>query len=214
VSWPAQEVTGVGLADRHRWNHNIEYFPVVLGALPAGAQRALDAGCGEGILSRRLAAIVPDVVGLDRDPGSIDAARQQGGGPTYVLGDLLAPPFEPETFDLVAAVTALHHMGTAPGLAAMRALVRPGGVLAAVGVARPRLPADIPRELAAAAGTRARQLANWRQGRRLWGTPAPTVWPPDEDVHQTRTAVERELPGARFRRRLLWRWSVTWTKPA
>jgi SAM-dependent methyltransferase len=214
VSWPAQEVTGIGLADRHRWNHNIEYFPVVLDALPTGARRVLDVGCGEGILCRRLAATVPTVVGLDVDPASLEAARRQGGGPTYVLGDLLAPPFEPESFDLVAAVTALHHMGTARGLLAMRDLVRPGGTVAAVGVARPRFPTDLPREVAAAVGTRAYQLANWGCGRRLWGTPAPTVWPPDEDFPQTRQEIERTLPGARFRRRLLWRWSATWTKPA
>lgn len=214
MSWPLRETSSLALADGRRWNHNIEYFPVVVGALPAGARRALDVGCGDGILCRRLAVAVPTVVGLDRDPASIDAARQQGGGPGYAVGDLLAPPFEPESFDLVAAVTALHHVGTARGLAAMRDLVRPGGTLAAIGVARARYPADLPRDLAAAAGTRAHQMAKRGRGRHLWATPAPTVWPPDEDFRQTRQEVERMLPGAVFRRRLLWRWSVTWTKPA
>ena len=73
----------------------------------------------------------------------------------------------------------------------MRDLVHPGGALVAVGVARARYPADIPRDVAASLGTRAHQLANWRRGRRLWGTPAPKVWPPDDDFRETRAAVER-----------------------
>jgi SAM-dependent methyltransferase len=207
-------VRGVGVADARRWNHNIEYFPVILGAVPAGAPRALDVGCGDGVLSRRLAAVVPQVVGLDLDPASVAAARGQGGGPSYVHGDLLAPPFAPESFDLVAAVTCLHHMGTAAGLAAMRDLVRPGGALAAVGVARRRYPADLPRDLAASVGTRAHQLAKRLDDRLLWGTTAPIVWPPEHDFRETRRVVEATLPGARFRRHLLWRWSVTWAKPS
>ncbi|GAA0991221.1 hypothetical protein GCM10009555_078180 [Acrocarpospora macrocephala] len=37
-----------------RWNHNIHYHPRILRAIPEGAQRALDVGCGEGMLAREL----------------------------------------------------------------------------------------------------------------------------------------------------------------
>lgn len=199
---------GIAVPDGERWNHNIEYFPVVEAAVPAGSRRALDVGCGEGFFTRRLAALVPEVVGLDRDAAAVAQARQQGGGARYVRGDLLRAPFPPGSFDLVATVTTVHQVGTAPGLAAMADLVRPGGTVAAIGVARSRYPRDGARDLAAAVGTRLKP-----RRAHLWETPAPKVWPPDEDFRQVRRAVERALPGAAFRRHLLWRWSATWTKP-
>ncbi len=201
--------TGIDVPDGARWNNNIEHYRVVLGALAPGARRVLDVGCGEGMLVRRLAAAVPDAVGLDRDAASLDQARAQGGGGRYVLGDLLAPPFSPGSFDAVTSVTTLHHVGTGPALAAMAALVRPGGVVAAVGVARSRYPRDLPRDAVAAVAVRLEP----RRWRNLWETPAPKVWPPDDDFRATHRAVEATLPGARFRRHLCWRWSVTWRKP-
>lgn len=76
----------------------------MLRLLPHEAQVVLDAGCGEGTLTRRPAARVPLAVGLDLDLPSLEAARQQGAGPCYVLGDLLAPPFPEGCFDAVLSV--------------------------------------------------------------------------------------------------------------
>jgi 2-polyprenyl-3-methyl-5-hydroxy-6-metoxy-1,4-benzoquinol methylase len=74
-------------ADR-RWNHNTHYYPLVLAAVPDGCRRALDVGCGEGMLARELAARVPQVVGIDKHEPSIALAREQGpaGRVEYVLG--------------------------------------------------------------------------------------------------------------------------------
>src|SRR5689334_1937320 len=36
------------------WNANIQYHGLILAALPAGASRVLDAGCGDGILAAEL----------------------------------------------------------------------------------------------------------------------------------------------------------------
>lgn len=193
-----------------RWNHNIHLHPVVLGAVPLGAVRALDVGCGEGMLTRELRAVVPQVVGLDLDRPSLDLARSHPGsdGTGYVLGDVLANPFEPASFDVVASIATLHHMDATAGLEAMRELLRPGGVLAVVGLARSRLPHDLPWELAGAVSTR------WLQLRRTyWEHSAPVVWPPPETHEGMRAIAERVLPGVRFRRHVLWRWWLTWTKP-
>ena len=40
------------------WNHNIHYHRLILDAVPPGARRALDVGCGEGTLARQLRAVV------------------------------------------------------------------------------------------------------------------------------------------------------------
>jgi 2-polyprenyl-3-methyl-5-hydroxy-6-metoxy-1,4-benzoquinol methylase len=60
-----------------RWNHNIHYYPLILAAVPAGCQRVLDVGCGEGMLARELADLVPSVSGIDADANSIDLARRE-----------------------------------------------------------------------------------------------------------------------------------------
>jgi len=37
------------------WNHNVHYQPVILRAVPADCAAALDVGCGDGTLARKLA---------------------------------------------------------------------------------------------------------------------------------------------------------------
>lgn len=194
-------------ADEDRWSHNIHLHRVVLDAVPSGAGTALDVGCGEGVLSRALRAHVPDVVGLDPHRPSIDLAREQDREIQYVVGDVLAAPFAPACFDLVASVAVLHHTDTEAALRRMAELVRPGGRIAVVGLARVGV-RDLPYEAAGFVTTR------WlSRGREQWHTPAPMVWPPPLTYGQTRRAVRRALPGARWRRHLLFRWSAVWERP-
>ncbi len=60
--------------DTGRWNHNLRYHSVIVSAVPAGCKRALDVGCGQGALTRRLSTLVPHVTGIDRDERSIELA--------------------------------------------------------------------------------------------------------------------------------------------
>jgi hypothetical protein len=46
-----------------------------------------------------------------------------------------------------------------------------------------------------------------------WESPAPTIWPPSHDYGEIRAVAEATLPQVRFRRHLLWRYSMTWSKP-
>jgi len=190
-----------------RWNHNTHYHRLVLDAVPHGATTALDIGCGEGVLARELAERVEHVVGIDLDQPSIDLARAAGGDVTYVCGDALTEPLEPA--DLVASVATLHHLDAREGLRRFAELVRPGGRLVVVGLARIDGVRDAPRELAAVA---AHQVQTRRRG--YWEHSAPTAWPPPETYAGMRAIVADELPGARFRRHLYWRWSLVWERPA
>lgn len=197
------------LRSTERWNHNLHYHPVILAAVPSPCRRALDVGCGEGTLARALRARADEVVGLDRDAASIALAREQGPGDVdYVLGDLRTHPLEPASFDLVTAVASLHHMDAADALHRMADLLRPGGVLAVIGLARSRFPADLPYELAAVVAHRWFRLTRTR-----WEHPSPIVWPPPETYAGMRELAERVLPGVRYRRHLLWRYSLVWVKP-
>jgi SAM-dependent methyltransferase len=198
------------VADAARWNHNIQYHELILAAVPADAERVVDVGCGEGLLTRQLRRRLPHVVGIDADPASIELARQQDPHARigYQLGDFLTHPFPPESFDVVTCVAALHHMPPAAALTTMARLLRPGGVLIVVGCARSRLPADLCWEIAAVLTHRLLRLTKTE-----WHQPAPTRWPPPHTYAQIRRLAQRLLPGTRYRRHLLWRYSLTWIKP-
>lgn len=194
-----------------RWNHSIHYHPVVLRAVPARATRALDIGCGEGTLVRQLRPLVDEVIGIDRDEPSLGRARLSSTGGHldvhYVLGDFLTYPFEQGSFDLVTAVASLHHMDSATALERMQELLRPGGALVVVGLARNSTPADLLFDLG---GALAKRL---RQRKTSWDHLAPTIWPPPESYSEVRRTAARVLPGVRYRRHILFRYSLTWTKP-
>lgn len=202
------------------WNHNVHYHRLILAAVPAGCERALDIGCGTGALTRRLRRVVPQVVGMDRDERSIELAGAHPGaaGIGYVLADFLAAPFDPGSLDLVTSVAALHHMDAGAALARMADLLRPGGNLAVVGLARGSSPADLCLVVPAVIGTRLRLLASARGQRDAAGQPAavyqpPVVWPPPVSYRDMRRLAARILPGVRYARHLYWRYSLVWTKP-
>ncbi|MEV7467705.1 class I SAM-dependent methyltransferase [Streptomyces kronopolitis] len=75
------------------WNHNVHYHRLVLGAVPEGCARALDIGCGDGLLARKLARRIPEVTGVDRSPAMIRLAGEAGArspNATFVEADFLA----------------------------------------------------------------------------------------------------------------------------
>jgi ubiquinone/menaquinone biosynthesis C-methylase UbiE len=116
------------------WDHNVHYQPVILNAVPAGCRTALDVGCGDGMLVRRLATRCGNVTGIDRDAPTIRLARERSDGianVSFLKADFLAHPLPEASFDFAVRRTA-----------------------------------------------------------------------------------RRTLPGARYRRRLLWRYLVVWDKPA
>ncbi|MBB5937177.1 class I SAM-dependent methyltransferase [Streptomyces zagrosensis] len=191
-----------------RWNHNIHYHPRILRAVPDDAERALDVGCGEGMLARALQRTVPHVTAIDLDAPSIDEGRAYADDVDYVHGDFLTHPFEPASFDVIASVATLHHLDAATGLARMRDLLRPGGVLAIVGLARMTMPHDLPRIVAGVAVDTVH-----RATKGTWQHPSPIVWPPPLTYPQMRALAADMLPGSLYRYHLLWRYSIIWRKP-
>lgn len=147
-----------------RWNHNIHYHSRILQSVPPDATRALDIGCGEGMLTRSLRHVVPAVTGIDLDTPSLELAREYGDDISYVHGDFLDYPLELSSYDVVAA-------GVAANLA-------------------------------------------YRATKDHWEHPSPVVWPPPVTYSEMQALATELLPGATYRRHLLFRYSILWSRPA
>jgi SAM-dependent methyltransferase len=225
-----------------RWDHNAHYHRWLLRQLPAGPGRVLDAGCGTGVLAARLAERAGRVDAVDLSPAMIARARAlhpprsqaphsqaphsqaphlqapqpQASGVRWLTGDLLDPglPLDPDGYDVVTALSSLHHLPLRPGLARLAGLLRPGGLLLVVGLYRIETPADYAFEAV-------RQPVNAMVGvikavRGRAGKPHDTGMPVRRAEASWReiTAAARELlPGARLHRRFFWRYSLLWRRP-
>jgi ubiquinone/menaquinone biosynthesis C-methylase UbiE len=191
------------------WNHNVHYQPVILGTVPDGCAAALEVGCGDGLLARRLAERAAEVTAIDQDAGMIALARERTSGSRvrYVHADFLACPVEAASFDFACANTVLHHMDFTAALRAMARALRPGGRLAVVGLAANGGPADY---LIGAPGVPASLI--YRAVRGHGGSGAP-VKDPEMTWAEVHAIARDVLPGVRYRRHLLWRYSLRWRKP-
>ena len=160
------------------------------------------------MFAREMARSIPTVLGIDTDQGSIDEARAQAiaPNPDYIVGDFLNYPFESESFDFITSIATLHHMDAPAALARMRRLLRPGGTIAILGLAGDRPILGTPFDVA---GWAAHRL--YLRTRTYWEHPSPTVMTAPSYAEMRRIAAV-SLPGSQFRRHLLWRYSVLWTK--
>jgi SAM-dependent methyltransferase len=89
---------------------------------PAPGAAVLDAGCGTGHFSRRLAGAGLAVTGADIDRAALCFARDRAGGVRYLAASMNRLPFADAAFDYGVAVTSLCFVG-APA-AALAELVR------------------------------------------------------------------------------------------
>lgn len=204
------------------WDHNRWYHRLLLGQVPAGAERVLDVGCGAGTLACALAARVRHVDAVDRSPVMVARARERVPANVRVhLADALTVELPGGAYDAVLSSAVLHHLPLPEALRRMAHWLRPGGVLAAVALPRRDLPRELPVELAAAAASSGLGLA-FAALRPLTGTPLFAPEPthgempladPVLTVRRVRAATGAVLPGARVRRLLLWRYLLTWRRP-
>lgn len=192
------------------WNHNIHYHGIVLASTPPGCRRALDVGCGQGLLARELAQHCNEVTAIDADHETLARAQAACSAETritFVEGDVMTYPFPSDSFDLITVVATLHHLPLRASLARFRNLLRSGGVLAIIGLYRAHTLRDYT---LAAVALPVSYLLRCVRGNVDVGAP---LRDPAETLQEIRSACDSLLPSAVFERHLFFRYSVIWRKP-
>jgi len=98
--------------------------------ISAGAH-VLDVGCGTGITSRLFASHGYEVTGVDPNEDMLAAAREEGGGPSYVHGTAEATGVTDASFDLTISGQAFHWFDLGPAVRELARTLRSGGASSA-----------------------------------------------------------------------------------
>ncbi|MBF6475040.1 MULTISPECIES: class I SAM-dependent methyltransferase [Nocardia] len=203
---------------RHPWSHNDHYGRWVVGRVASsGAHHVLDVGCGTGNLVARLRHRVTTVTALEPDPATARVAAERftdDPGVTIVHADF-AGRDPRRRWDAITLVAVLHHLPLVPTLRELRDCLAPGGRLVIVGCYRQAGPIDLLADLPAIVANPVMGLIE--HPARATALPphmtAPTA-DPKETLAEIRAAAELELPGARIRRRLFWRYTLVYDAPS
>ncbi len=96
----------------------------------AEGRRALEVGCGTGLILQRVAAVASQAKGIDISPGMLAKARERGLDVCEGLATKL--PFDDASFDLVYSFKVLAHVPEIrEALTEMARVCAPGGVVLA-----------------------------------------------------------------------------------
>ena len=101
--------------------------------------RTLDACCGTGDLAIAARSRAADVVGLDFSARMLERARRKAPDVEFVEGDMLALPFDDESFDSVTVGFGVRNVeDLEAGIGELRRVLRPGGRLGILEITTPR----------------------------------------------------------------------------
>jgi demethylmenaquinone methyltransferase/2-methoxy-6-polyprenyl-1,4-benzoquinol methylase len=103
--------------------------------------RVLDGACGTGDLAIIAAKAGGNVTGLDFSERMLERARRKAPDLEWMRGDLLALPFDDESFDAATVGFGVRNVADLPGaIEELRRVLRPGGRLGILEITRPRGP--------------------------------------------------------------------------
>jgi SAM-dependent methyltransferase len=102
-----------------RWVANLERMFDLVAGDPAGPPaRALEVGCGEGVIADRTQRRWGEVVALDLPDAGLRADWRRYPGPRFLHASAHELPFGDHRFDVVVAAGVLEHLPTRSGACA------------------------------------------------------------------------------------------------
>lgn len=131
-AWEAGAEEWLALVRDPPHHHAENHDAVIRELLPAPAGLTLDVGCGEGRLTRALAAAGFDAFGIDRSEKLVAAARDADPGGRYAVAEARSLPVENGAAQLVLCVNVLMHVVELDEtLREFARVLAPGGVFVA-----------------------------------------------------------------------------------
>jgi 2-polyprenyl-3-methyl-5-hydroxy-6-metoxy-1,4-benzoquinol methylase len=209
----------IALLSGEGWDHNSHYHNFLLKQIPSRCAAALDIGCGTGAFSRLLATQSDRVLAIDLSPQMIQIARErstQYPNIDFQVADAIAYEFPANHFDCVVSIATLHHLPLEMMLSKIKEALKINGVLVILDLFQANELSDVlAYPIAASVGMVLRliktgRLQSPRAVREAWAIHGKN------DSYSTlshlRQVCADVLPGAKIRKHLLWRYSITWKK--
>jgi 2-polyprenyl-3-methyl-5-hydroxy-6-metoxy-1,4-benzoquinol methylase len=113
-----------------QWDHNQQYQNYILKHIPQNCNCILDAGCGTGELTKKLAPYSNEIIGIDISENMINEASKRKNDEKINYINISVEKFFEETdkkFDVITSIAALHHMNEEKILERMKDKLTEGG---------------------------------------------------------------------------------------
>ncbi|HPO16047.1 MAG TPA: class I SAM-dependent methyltransferase [Candidatus Hydrogenedentes bacterium] len=206
--------TGPNTVNQIYWNHNNHYYGFLLSHVPVDCDAALDIGCGTGEFAGRLCAICKSVDAIDSDSMAIETARHffaKYANITFQCKKFGECELPHNYYDYISLIASLHHMDSRRSLEYAKNILKPGGILAILGLYKETAVFDYLHSLAAVPIDFMYRVV--KHSSISESTETMVIIPPEETLKQIRAMMNEILPRHVFRRHLFWRYSVLWKKP-
>lgn len=211
----------LALLDDEGWTANNHYHNLLLKYVPKNCEQALEIGCGTGAFARQLAKRCGRVVALDLSAEMIRVARSrstQFDNLEFQLADAMTWNFPRSHFDFICSIATLHHLEQRELFVKMRDALKPSGVLVVLDLVESN--GLVERMLDVIALGVSPTLRLIRNGRLNPPLEVRKAWEQHgkhdhySTIPQMRALAGEILPGSNVKRRLLWRYSLVYQKPA
>lgn len=191
------------------WNHNSAYYPWIKTTV-TDCKSILDVGCGEGSLVRFLDDGKKEITGIDIDASCIERAESadKSDKVKYICCDFEDYSSEKQ-FDAIIFVASIHHMDMASAVKKAKAMISPGGKLVIVGLSKPSTVLDLIIEVGRIIPSKIVSRKHKMESSEDINVPVSYVLP---KMNEVRDIVREQLPGAKIRYGLHYRYLLEWEK--
>ena len=193
------------------WTHNTAYHKWILRHI-SSSDHVLDVGCGDGLLVQKIANICSQVVGIEPHIPSASMAQKRLENMSNANIETIS--FEEysadlSTFDVIIFVASLHHMDLESCINKAKDLLVLGGRLLVVGCSKPNGFIDFSIECLRVVPAKLGSLVH---GEKNGGNIGVPVQQPNLSLQQIRNITDVNLPNAKIRRGLYYRYLLSWVK--
>lgn len=211
----------LALLDDEGWTANNHYHDLLLRHVPRNCENALEIGCGTGAFARVLARRCGRVVALDLSSEMIRVARSRSAqfdNLEFQLGDAMTWNFPRSHFDFICSIATLHHLEQRELFVKMRDALKPRGVLVVLDLVESNGLVERMLDVVGLGVSGGLRLIH--NGRLKPPAAVRKAWEQHgkhdhySTVSQMRGLADEILPGSSVKRRLLWRYTLVYQKPA